>query len=115
MDILVIFTLDTVDISLSAIWFLPISRENIATFFPYLIAAFSAIFKANDVLPIAGLAANIISSQGLNHPAATSNPSYQLLVFNSNIFSGFSANSKYVSYLPLNISLICTIESDIWY
>jgi len=58
---------DDIEIILSAICSDHISKENIATDFFHLILAFSAIFKANDVLPIAGLAANIISSQGLNH------------------------------------------------
>jgi hypothetical protein len=80
-----------IDIILSAICSAHISNENIATVFHCLVATFSATFNTNDVLPIAGLAANIISSQGLNHQDILSNLVYhERVTFSFNI-SGFSA------------------------
>jgi len=52
---------------------------------------FFAIFNANDVLPIAGLAAKIINSHGLNQPVILSNFLYQDKVTFSFRLSGFSA------------------------
>jgi hypothetical protein len=82
---------EAMEIILSAICSAPISSENTATDFHNLVDTFSAIFSTNEVLPIAGLAAKIISSPGLNHPDILSSLSYFANTTFSVKSSGFSA------------------------
>jgi hypothetical protein len=70
-----------------------ISKEIITADFFCFNAISVNTFKAKDVLPIAGLAAKIINSQGLNHVSIPSIPGYQEFTFFSLNLSGLSTIS----------------------
>jgi hypothetical protein len=91
--ILYIGTQETSDIILSTIDSELISREIITADFHCFNVISVSILRAKDVLPIAGLAAKIISSQGLNHVSISSRPGYHEFTFHSLNFSGLSTIS----------------------
>jgi hypothetical protein len=79
--ILCIGTQETSDIILSTIDSELISREIITADFFCLRVMSVNMLSAKEVLPIAGLAAKMISSPGLNHVSMSSIPGYQELTF----------------------------------
>jgi hypothetical protein len=88
--ILYIGTQETSDIILSTIDSELISREIITADFFCFNAISVNTLSAKDVLPIAGLAARMISSQGLNHVSISSIPGYHELTFHLLNSSGLS-------------------------
>jgi hypothetical protein len=90
-----------------------ISNEKIATNLSCCIDTFETIFKAKDVFHIAGLAARIINSPGLNPASISSNHLYHENTFFSFIFSGLSIIETYSSTLEFKISEIDSIHSHV--
>jgi hypothetical protein len=91
--ILYIGTHETSLIILSTIDSELISREIItADFFCFNVISVNTL-RAKEVLPMAGLAAKMINSHGLNQVSMSSIPGYHELTFHSLNFSGLSTIS----------------------
>jgi hypothetical protein len=97
---------ETVDNNLSAINSLVISKEKKATDFFCSNAALIIKLRESAVLPIAGRAARIISSHGLNQASISSNAGKVDITLPASNNSGLSTISIYLSTLSHNTSLI---------